>query len=119
MSERGVKQGEAVEDNRPQPESCGESLQGHFDRLVFAAGTLGGIGAGCPEAYQACVEFAEMIRIGGNHEPYTAKPAGYGAFRGSQLRSQMIQGAEPTQPDEPDVKRAYDALTPEQKRRLN
>jgi hypothetical protein len=84
-----VVEGQIVEE--PAPESCGISLADHFWLLVTTIGAIGGTRVRCPEAYRAIVELAEMIRVGGQHEPYTASPDGPGTALGLQLRAGLIR----------------------------
>ena len=67
-----------LKDNPVEPVSCGESVAGHFNRILAVMAMAGGAGVPCPEAYEALVEFTEGFRLAGNHERIEPSENGLG-----------------------------------------
>lgn len=116
-------------------QTCGQPMEGHFSALLTIMAAAGA-SFDCREIYHALVEVAEVYKRVGGFNPYVATEIGVGAQTAPRLKEALalreaqanaqdgnVLDAEFTEadtiPDGPDVKRAYDALTKEQRKRFN
>lgn len=76
---------------QPTPESCGETIDGHFAAIISLAAMLIN-SASCPEATAAWIEVGEFMKIIGGHGSHFTSTSGIGERLGLLATDRANEG---------------------------